>query len=149
MNMINAAAATTTALRPLMRLESVTKRYGAVVALNDVTVDLEPGLIHAIVGENGAGKSTLINVASGVVVPNEGRIVFDGEVVRDASPATMRRRGVAVVHQHPAIAPDLTVRENIALGLDGALPSRAGVAAAWPRSPRTAWASTPTIASRI
>jgi ribose transport system ATP-binding protein len=112
-----------TATMPVMRLDAVTKRYGPVVALREVTVDLEPGLVHAIVGENGAGKSTLINIASGVVLPNEGRVIFAGEPVDNASPASMRRRGVAVVHQHPALAPDLTVRENIALGLDGRLPA--------------------------
>lgn len=124
MNMMDTAAVAAGALGAVMRLEAVTKHYGPVVALDDVTVDFHAGLVHAIVGENGAGKSTLINIASGVVTPNGGRIVFEGEAVCDASPASMRRRGVAVVHQHPAIAPDLTVRENIALGLDGSLPTR-------------------------
>jgi ribose transport system ATP-binding protein len=130
MNMLGSTARTEVVTEPVMRLESVTKRYGAVVALSDVSIDLQPGLVHAIVGENGAGKSTLINVASGVVAPNEGRIIFEGVEVVDASPMSMRRRGVAVVHQHPALAPDLTVRENIALGLDSALPSRASLDAA-------------------
>jgi ribose transport system ATP-binding protein len=130
MNMMNTNAVDATMLKTVMRLESVTRRYGPVVALNEVTVDFHAGLVHAIVGENGAGKSTLINIASGVVIPNNGRIIFEGETVADASPASMRRRGVAVVHQHPAITPDLTVRENIALGLDGSLPSRQTVDAA-------------------
>ncbi|MEJ2459629.1 MAG: ATP-binding cassette domain-containing protein, partial [Novosphingobium sp.] len=130
MNMMLHPARTKSRLSPVMRLEAVTKRYGPVVALNEVSVDLMPGQIHAIVGENGAGKSTLINVASGVVRPSGGRIVFEGETVTDCNPAVMRRHGVAVVHQHPALAPDLTVRENIALGLDGALPKRARVVAA-------------------
>lgn len=117
-------------LRPVMELRSITKTYGAVTALRDVTLALVPGQIHAIVGENGAGKSTLINVASGVVRANGGEIVFDGTAVADASPAAMRRLGVAVVHQHPALAPDLTVRENIALGLDAGMPDAGAVATA-------------------
>ena len=130
MNMMKTSATAEVATQPAMRLEAVTKRYGPVVALSEVSIDLQPGLVHAIVGENGAGKSTLINVASGVVEPNSGRMIFEGVEVTDASPMSMRRRGVAVVHQHPALAPDLTVRENIALGLDGALPSRIDVIAA-------------------
>ena len=109
---------------PIMRLDGITKRYGPVIALAEVGVDLMPGVVHAIVGENGAGKSTLINVASGMVAPTSGSILMDGRPVEDITPSAMRRRGIAVVHQHPALAPDLTVRENIALGLDGGLPER-------------------------
>jgi ribose transport system ATP-binding protein len=84
MNIMNTKATEVTALKTVMRLESVTKRYGPVVALNDVTIDLHAGVVHAIVGENGAGKSTLINVASGVVIPTSGEILFEGEPVIDA-----------------------------------------------------------------
>lgn len=130
MNMMHNPRDAEALLRPVMELRNVTKTYGAVTALKDVSLSLIPGQIHAIVGENGAGKSTLINVASGVVRANEGEIVFDGKIVADASPAAMRRLGVAVVHQHPALAPDLTVRENIALGLDAGLPEPGAVAEA-------------------
>ncbi len=130
MNMMSNPCDARAALRPVMELRTVTKTYGAVTALKDVSLALVPGQIHAIVGENGAGKSTLINIASGVVRANGGEIVFDGTVVADASPAAMRRLGVAVVHQHPALAPDLTVRENIALGLDAGMPDAGAVAAA-------------------
>lgn len=130
MNMMHNPRDAEAALRPVMELRNVTKTYGAVTALKDVSLSLNPGQIHAIVGENGAGKSTLINVASGVVRANGGEIVFDGATIADASPAAMRRLGVAVVHQHPALAPDLTVRENIALGLDAGLPDAGEVAAA-------------------
>jgi ribose transport system ATP-binding protein len=109
---------------PILRLEAVTKVYGPVVALSDVTLDVLPGQVHAIVGENGAGKSTLINVASGTVIATSGTIVLDGQPVAHPTPAAMRDRGIAVVHQHPALAPDLTVRENVALGRDGRLPER-------------------------
>ncbi len=130
MNMMHNPRDAEAALRPVMELRNVTKTYGAVTALKDVSLSLVPGQIHAIVGENGAGKSTLINVASGVVRANGGEIIFDGSVVADASPAAMRRLGVAVVHQHPALAPDLTVRENIALALDAGLPEAGAVAEA-------------------
>lgn len=109
---------------PILRLEAVTKVYGPVVALSEVTLDVIPGEVHAIVGENGAGKSTLINVASGAVRATAGTIVIDGKSIAHPTAAAMRTRGIAVVHQHPALAPDLTVRENVALGRDGRLPDR-------------------------
>ncbi|MDR3375246.1 MAG: ATP-binding cassette domain-containing protein [Ancalomicrobiaceae bacterium] len=112
---------------PVMQLQTITKRYGSVTALADVSIEFQPGVVHAIVGENGAGKSTLINVASGVVAPTLGSIRMDGQEIEAGTPATMRRRGIAVVHQHPALAVGLTVRENLALGVDGGLPSRAKV----------------------
>ncbi len=115
---------------PVLRLEAVTKSYGPVVALADVTLDIVPGEVHAIVGENGAGKSTLINVASGTISATSGSVLMDGQEVANPTPAVMRGGGIAVVHQHPALAPDLTVRENIALGLDGGLPDRGSLLAA-------------------
>ncbi|WP_339762675.1 ATP-binding cassette domain-containing protein [uncultured Hoeflea sp.] len=130
MNMMHDPARAEMMLDPVMQLRGITKRYGPVTALDNVSISLVPGEIHAIVGENGAGKSTLINIASGVVRPNGGEIVFAGRVITDTSSAAMRRLGVAVVHQHPALAPDLTVRENIALGLDAGMPGHAAVTAA-------------------
>ena len=113
--------------QPVQRLDAVTKRYGSVVALADVSIAFWPGEVHAIVGENGAGKSTLINVASGVVVANAGTLLIEERPIERASPSVMRQHGVAVVHQHPALVPDLTVRENIALAGGGGLPGRGEV----------------------
>jgi ribose transport system ATP-binding protein len=81
-----------------------------------------PGEVHAIVGENGAGKSTLIGIAAGVLRADSGAIYYGGKYVAAPNPRQMREDGVAVVYQHPALAPDLTVLENLQL----AAPSLAG-----------------------
>ena len=75
------------------------------------------GEVHALLGENGAGKSTLMNVASGTVVPDSGTIEVDGALVERLTPATAAQLGIAIVHQHPALLPDLTVAENVRVAL--------------------------------
>ena len=99
----------------LLSLEAIHKEFPGVVALDGVCLDLEPGHVHALAGENGAGKSTLINIISGVIQPDRGRILRDGREVSIDSPRRARRLGIAVVHQEAAMFPDLTVAENIAL----------------------------------
>ena len=76
--------------------------------------------MHALLGENGAGKSTLMNVASGTTTPDSGTIVFDGAPVENLTPAVAQELGIAIVHQHPALLPDMTVAENfrLAVGLE-------------------------------
>jgi len=91
----------------------ITKRYNAIAALTDVSFDVLPGEVHALLGENGAGKSTLMNVASGTTAPDAGTIIFDGSPVENLTPAMAQDLGIAIVHQHPALLPDLTVAENI------------------------------------
>jgi len=91
----------------------ITKRYNAIAALTDVSFDVLPGEVHALLGENGAGKSTLMNVASGTTAPDAGTIIFDGSPVENLTPALAQDLGIAIVHQHPALLPDLTVAENI------------------------------------
>ena len=99
--------------RPTMVLTGISKTYGAVAALTDVSIELLPGEVHALLGENGAGKSTLMGVASGTTRPDTGTVEVDGEQVPVLDPATAARLGIAIVHQHPAVLPDLTVAENI------------------------------------
>ena len=79
-----------------------------------------PGEVHALLGENGAGKSTLMNVASGTTTPDAGTIVFGGSRVDGLTPALAQDLGIAIVHQHPALLPDMTVAENIrvAVGIE-------------------------------
>ncbi|SOE98769.1 ribose transport system ATP-binding protein [Burkholderia sp. OK233] len=98
-----------------LELRGIRKNFGSVQALQSVNLALQPGEVHAIVGENGAGKSTLINVAAGILRPDTGEIVCGGELVLAATPVTMCRLGVAVAYQHPALAPDLSLYENIQL----------------------------------
>jgi len=100
-----------------LRLSGISKRYPAVVANDAVSLAVERGEIHAILGENGAGKSTLMKVVAGELQPDAGRIEIDGVPVVVASPNAARRLGVAMVHQHFALFDTLTVVENIQVGL--------------------------------
>ncbi|MEU8352180.1 ATP-binding cassette domain-containing protein, partial [Streptomyces sp. NPDC048845] len=101
---------------PVLALRDVSKSFGAVRALRDVTLDLFPGEVHALAGENGAGKSTLIKVLGGAHRPDSGQLLLDGRPVRFRGPADARDAGVAVIHQEPALFPDLSVAENIFMG---------------------------------
>jgi ribose transport system ATP-binding protein len=102
---------------PTLSLKDISKLYASVPALSNVDLTVLPGEIHALLGENGAGKSTLMNVASGTVQPDGGSIVFSGEVIPTLTPAIAARLGIAIVHQHPAVLPDLTVEENLRVAL--------------------------------
>src|SRR4051794_13216349 len=98
---------------PTLSTHGITKHYDAIAALTDVSFDVLPGEVHALLGENGAGKSTLMNVASGATAPDAGEIVFEGATVENLTPALAQDLGIAIVHQHPALLPDMTVAENI------------------------------------
>ena len=105
-----------TTVAPRAELRGITKRFGATQALDDVSLDLLPGEVHALVGENGAGKSTLVKILAGVHQPDEGTIWLDGEATQLHGPAHSRSLGIAVVHQEPRLFPDLTVAENVFIG---------------------------------
>jgi rhamnose transport system ATP-binding protein len=108
----------------LLRLQDVSKAYGGVRALRGVSFDLRPGEIHALVGENGAGKSTLVRILTGAVQADSGTVETEGRRVEHADPAAMRALGVAPIYQQPALLPDLTVAENVAMGLERGGPWR-------------------------
>ena len=99
----------------LFVMEGVSKRYGGVRALQDAALVIEAGRIHAVLGENGAGKSTLIKIMAGVVAPDEGRMLLDGEPVSFASPAAAQAAGIACIFQELSLIPDLSVADNIAI----------------------------------
>ena len=101
---------------PRAELRGISKRFAATQALDDVSLDLVPGEIHALVGENGAGKSTLVKILAGVHQPDGGTIRLDGETTQIHGPAHARALGIAVVHQEPRLFPDLTVAENVFMG---------------------------------
>jgi ribose transport system ATP-binding protein len=101
------------AVQPTLSMAGITKHYDAIAALRNVSFDVLPGEVHALLGENGAGKSTLMNIASGATAQDEGTIVFAGETVEQLTPVIAQELGIAIVHQHPALLPDLTVAENI------------------------------------
>lgn len=103
---------------PLLELRQLVKNYGGVRALRGVDFDLQAGEVHALLGENGAGKSTLIKVVTGAHAPDGGSITLAGQTVSGLTPATARALGIACIYQQPALFPDLTVAENLALRLD-------------------------------
>ncbi|MGH7950538.1 MAG: sugar ABC transporter ATP-binding protein [Limisphaerales bacterium] len=102
----------------LLQLSSITKSFGAVRALKSVSFDLKGSEVHALLGENGAGKSTLIKIITGAHQPDGGTIEIIGERAEKLSPAIARKLGIACIYQQPALFPDLTVAENIALRLE-------------------------------
>ncbi len=106
---------------PRLQLAHIRKSYPAVVANDDVHLTVQPGEIHAVLGENGAGKSTLMKIIYGAVQPDAGSITFDGQRVAIKNPIDARALGIAMVFQHFSLFETLTVAENVWLGLDKAL----------------------------
>ena len=100
----------------ILKMEHVSKLFPGVKALDDVNFVIKRGEIHALVGENGAGKSTLIKIITGIYHPDEGRIFFDGKEVTIKGVEEARDLGIAVIHQELAMAPNMTVAENIYMG---------------------------------
>lgn len=101
----------------VMELRGISKNYSGVPALTDVSLKINAGEVHALLGENGAGKSTLMNVASGTVAPSSGDLIIHGERYDALTPALANKLGIAIVHQHPAVLKDLTVLENLQVAL--------------------------------
>ena len=98
---------------PVLEIRNVSKHFGAVKALTEVSFSLEKGEVHALCGENGAGKSTLMNIIAGVLQPTEGDVLVDGAPVKVTSPAVAQSLGLGLVHQEIALCPDATVAENM------------------------------------
>jgi len=103
----------------LLKAANITKSYAGVHALRDASLELRAGEVHALVGENGAGKSTLIKALTGAVIPDSGEISLDGVKITENSPSISKSLGIAAIYQQPALFPELTVAENIALGHEG------------------------------
>ncbi|RTM01095.1 sugar ABC transporter ATP-binding protein [Ancylobacter aquaticus] len=102
--------------RPVLRAERLGKAFGGVTVLSEVTLDIRPGEIHAIIGENGAGKSTLMRLLSGYLQPSDGELLMDGAPIRFHTPSQAQSVGIALVHQEILLAEALTVAENIFIG---------------------------------
>jgi rhamnose transport system ATP-binding protein len=115
---------------PLLTASDVRKSFVGVRALRGVSFDLDPGEVHALVGENGAGKSTLIRIMTGAETADSGTLAVDGQAVAHMTPAIARALGIAAIYQQPVLFPDLTVAENIALALES---PRAFSRVDWPR----------------
>jgi rhamnose transport system ATP-binding protein len=101
---------------PVIELRGITKRFGPVEVLSGVDLTLRAGRVHSLAGENGAGKSTLVKILGGIHQPDGGQILKDGIDTSILGAADARRKGIAVIHQHPAIFPDLSTAENIFVG---------------------------------
>ncbi len=114
-----------------LRLAHIWKRYGNVVAVKDISIDVGAGQVHALLGENGAGKSTLMGIASGVVRPDSGTIEIAGSTIERLTAAQAQSLGLAIVHQHPAVLPELTVAENMLLAIPAHLRHREGGSIDW------------------
>jgi ABC-type sugar transport system ATPase subunit len=103
-------------MEPLLSVRNLTKRFGGLVAVNQVSMDVHPGEVVGLVGDNGAGKSTLIKMISGVYQPNEGEIYFDGKLVHITNPSQARDMGIETIYQDLALAGNLDMSANIFLG---------------------------------
>ncbi|MEZ5788851.1 MAG: branched-chain amino acid ABC transporter ATP-binding protein/permease [Xanthobacteraceae bacterium] len=112
---------------PLLESEGLSKRFGGIVAVNDVSVAIAPRAIVGLIGPNGAGKSTMFNLITGILTPTSGNVRFAGEPIAGRRPGDIARRGIARTFQHVKLMPEMSVLENVALGAH--LRGRAGVVA--------------------
>src|SRR4051812_23035514 len=99
-------------------MAGIHKSFHGVPVLTDVKLELFPGEVHALAGENGAGKSTLMKILAGIHQPDAGTIALGGEITEIHDPRAARAHGIAIVHQELALAPNLTVAENVTLGTE-------------------------------
>jgi len=104
-------------MTPSLEMRHITKRFPGVTANDDVSLTLYPGEIHALLGENGAGKSTLMNILNGIYSPDEGEIIYNGELIKINNPAKAVSYGIGMVHQHFKLIETMTVAENIYLAV--------------------------------
>src|SRR6266481_1140742 len=104
---------------PLLRTVGLSKRYGDFLANDSIDIEIRPQQIHALLCENGAGKSTLVKTIYGLIQPSEGEMLWQGERMVLSGPSEARSRGIGMVFQHFSLFDNLTVAENVALGLDG------------------------------
>jgi ABC-type uncharacterized transport system ATPase subunit len=128
-----------------LELSHVTRRFGSLVALDDVSLLVRSGTVHALLGENGAGKTTLMRIVYGMVRPDEGTIRIGGRVVSVHSPAGAIASGIGMVHQHFTLVPTMTVAENLALGGKGRSSARQAAAAVEEISRQTGFALNPAV----
>ncbi|MGB3834643.1 MAG: ATP-binding cassette domain-containing protein [Mesorhizobium sp.] len=112
----SSSPASTPSAAPLLEAVGLSKSFGPVEVLKDISLDVRAGEVHAIIGENGAGKSTLMKLLAGHLQPSKGELRIDGQTVTLTGPVDAERRGIVLVHQEILLAPDLTVAQNVYLG---------------------------------
>lgn len=108
----------------MIKLENISKSFFGVTVLKDISIELYPKEVHVLLGENGAGKSTLMKILSGNYIPDSGSINIDGTLVKKFTPSEARKLGICIIHQELSVIDELSVAENIYLGI---LPSKNGV----------------------
>ncbi len=101
---------------PILKIQNIKKVYPGVIALDDVSIEINQGELHALVGENGAGKSTLVKICSGAIKPSEGKIFINGEEFSHLTPVISEKKGIGVIYQEFNLVNELTVAENVFLG---------------------------------
>ena len=106
-------------LTTAIELRHITKRFGKVVANDDISLEIKRGEILSLLGENGSGKTTLMNMLAGIYFPDEGEILVNGAPTTIASPKDAFACGIGMIHQHFKLVDVFTAAENIVLGLDG------------------------------
>src|SRR5580693_3501932 len=131
---------------PLLEAKDIRRTFGETIALDSCSLSVAPGEIHAVVGENGSGKSTLIKILSGIVSAESGTLEWNGQPFQVSSPRAAQAAGIATVFQETLILPEMSVRDNVMLGLDGvvrrAKPIRRGKPNSYAnRSQPWAWAA--------
>lgn len=99
----------------LLEVRNLSKRFGGLLAVGDVSLDIEPGEVHSVIGPNGAGKSTLVNMLTGALVPDSGTIAFDGKPIAGRKPFQINQLGIARVFQSPEIFPQLSLLDNVTI----------------------------------
>ncbi len=109
---------------PLIQLQGISKRFPGVLAVDDVSLDIYPGEVHVVAGENGAGKSTLMKLLSQVERPSRGTVILNGQPVHFNGPRYAQSLGIAMVYQEFALAPHLSIAQNMFLGQE---PTRLGM----------------------
>jgi branched-chain amino acid transport system ATP-binding protein len=109
---------------PLLELQNLTRRFGGLVAVNAVSMQVEPGEVRAVIGPNGAGKSTLFNLITGVLRATEGDVRFDGERVTGLKPPEICQRGISRTFQLTALFPEMSARGNVRLAAQARHPQR-------------------------
>ncbi|MDB5522982.1 MAG: transporter related protein [Rhizobium sp.] len=105
-------------MKPALQIRNLQKRYGATVALADMSLECQPGEVHALLGENGAGKSTLVKILSGIVKRDAGEVLIAGDALRIASPASSRAQGIFTAYQEISLVKDLSIAQNFRLGTE-------------------------------
>ena len=103
--------------RPRLQIQNISKSFGGIEALKDVSYNIKDGEIHALVGENGAGKSTLVKIITGLESADNGSLLLDGEEIKFHNPMEARANGVLAVYQDPKLFPNLDIAENVFMGI--------------------------------